>query len=86
MGSNVDREDMDAGTQPLDALMMQLGISNHDVVAAADPNTLTHKVVAKGRRGRRLTLRAQDRIVAALNATAEGRAYRRDECFNYRGR
>ena len=78
--------DMEAGPQPLDALMNALGISNHDLVSTAALNTLTHKVVAKGRRGRKLTLRAQDKIVAALNAKAAGKTYRREDCFSYRGR
>ncbi len=77
---------MDAGVQPLDGLMTSLGISNHDLVAAAALNTLTHKVVAKGRRGRKLTLRAQDKIVAALNLKAAGKNFRREDCFSYRGR
>lgn len=78
--------EMDAGPQPLDGLMTSLSISNHDLVAAAGPNVLTHKVVAKGRRGRKLTLRAQEKIVAALNARATGRTFKREECFSYRGR
>ena len=78
--------DMEAGVQPLDRLMTAHGVSNHDLVAAAGPNLLTHKVVAKGRRGRRLTLRAQDKIVAALNARLGGRPLTREECFSYRGR
>ena len=77
---------MEAGVQPLDGLMMELGLSNHDVVAAAGVNVLTHKVVAKARRGRKLTRRAQDKIVAALNAKAAGRTFRREDCFSYFGR
>jgi hypothetical protein len=78
-------ETMEAGVQPLDGLMTELGLSNHDVVAAAGVNLLTHKVVAKARRGRKLTRRSQDKIVAALNAKA-GRAFRREDCFSYFGR
>jgi hypothetical protein len=84
-GSKTVMIDMDAGPQPLDALMTTLGVNNHDLVAAGALG-LTHKVVAKGRRGRKLTQRAQEKIVTALNATAEGRAYRREDCFTYRGR
>lgn len=76
---------MEAGVQPLDGLMTELGLSNHDVVTAAGVNVLTHKVVAKARRGRKLTRRSQDKIVAALNAKA-GRTFRREDCFSYFGR
>lgn len=78
--------DMEAGPQPLDGLMNELKLTNHDLVDAAGPNGLTHKAVAKGRRGRKLTLRAQEKIVAALNARATGRMFRREDCFSYRGR
>lgn len=79
-------ETMEAGVQPLDRLMNELGLSNHDVVVAAGPNVLTHKVVAKARRGRRLTRRAQDKIVSALNLRAAGRTFTREDCFSYFGR
>lgn len=78
--------DMEAGVQPLDGLMTSLGLSNHDLVAAAGVNELTHKVVTKGRRGRKLTMRAQEKIVAALNVKAAGRTFKREDCFSYRGR
>lgn len=79
--------DMEAGPQPLDGLLRQCGLTNHDLVNAAAPGMLTHKMEAKGRRGRKLTLRAQDKIVQALNLAARREVpYRREECFSYRGR
>ena len=78
--------DMDAGVQPLDTLMTALGVTNHDLVEAAGVNALTHKMVAKGRRGRKLTLRTQEKIVAALRIRLDGRMVSREECFSYRGR
>lgn len=78
---------MEAGLQPLDRLMADLGLDNHALVAALPASGLTHKVVAKGRRGRRLTRRAQDKIVRALNSAAMPQApYGVGDCFNYRGR
>lgn len=80
-------ETMEAGVQPLDDVMTALGLTNHDLVAAASPAHLTHKMVAKGRRGRQLTMRTQDKIVQALNAaTKRDRPFSREDCFNYRGR
>ncbi len=75
---------MEAGTQPLDALMLDAGLCNHDLVAAS-PSGLTHKQVAKARRGRKLTRRLQDKVVAAWNS-ARGEERQSAELFNYRGR
>lgn len=78
---------MEAGAQPLDRLMAGLGLDNHALVAALPASGLTHKVVAKGRRGRRLTRRAQEKIVKALNSAAgPARVYGVQDCFTYRGR
>jgi Holliday junction resolvasome RuvABC ATP-dependent DNA helicase subunit len=80
-------EGMEAGVQPLDGLLSSLGLSNHDLVAAAGPGLLSHKMVAKARRGRKLTMRLQEKITRALNTAARReKPIRRDECFNYRGR
>ncbi len=79
-------EEMEAGVQPLDALLTRLGLTNHAVVATS-PVPLTHKEVAKARRGRKLTARSQKRVLAALNATGvEGCPFVFDDAFNYVGR
>lgn len=75
---------MQAGSQPLDALMRQHGWNNHELVAHSDEH-LTHKVVQKARAGRRLTRRAQEKILRAVNQAAS-KGYRLEELFNYRGR
>lgn len=54
------------GTQPLDALMSEHSLGNHDIVGACD-EPLTHKAVQRARKGRRLTKHMQRRIAAALN-------------------
>jgi hypothetical protein len=77
-------EQMDAGPQPLDALMQKHALSNHDLVVHSD-RQLTHKVVQKGRKGRRLTRNAQQKILRAANRAATA-AYSLEELFNYRGR
>lgn len=77
---------MNAGLQPLDAIMERQGWTNHDLVVRS-VEELTHKVVQKGRKGRRLTRRAQQKILLAVNrAAAEGTQYTLEELFNYRGR
>lgn len=68
-----DENGMEMGPQPLDALMSRLAIDNHALVAASTDH-LTHKMVAKGRRGRRLTLNVQDKICRALNSVLNQRS------------
>ena len=82
-------ENMNAGVQPLDALMESNGLKNHDLVAAAPELFLTHKEVAKARKGRQLTAHSQRRILTALNAARKSREMSQvvmAEVFNYRGR
>jgi hypothetical protein len=71
------------GAQPLDRLMEEAGLLNH-VLVAASGEFLTHKVVQKARKGRRLTRRTQDKVVRALNQAA-ARTYQREHVFNYEG-
>lgn len=54
------------GPQPLEALMVEHSLGNHEIVAACD-EPLTHKAVQRARKGRRLTKHMQRRIAAALN-------------------
>jgi hypothetical protein len=78
-------ENSPARPQPLDAILQSLGLSNHDLVlVSAEP--LTHKMVQKGRRGRPLTRRIQERITKALNARATPKVFSLDDLFDYRGR
>lgn len=76
------------GTQPLDALMLQLGLDNHALVAAS-VEPLTHKAVQRARKGRRLTPHMRQRIATALHraAVAKDAAPERPwfprEIFNY---
>ncbi len=78
---------MDVGLQPLDAFMLRNGLTNHELVAHATGTGLTHKQVAKARRGRRLTMNIQEKILRALNAMPGVKSpLRHEDCFNYRGR
>lgn len=79
---------LEFGGQPLDRLLDRHQLCNHDLVAAAT-EPLTHKQVAKGRKGRRLTHRIQKRIVAALNKALVGNDIAElelSQVFTYRGR
>ncbi len=82
-------ESFDMGIQPLEAWLTAHGLNNHEVVAAAVGTGLTHKVVAKARKGRQLTAKAQKKIHAALTAVCKARQLPPPaigELFNYRGR
>jgi hypothetical protein len=60
-----DDDERNFGPQPLDRIMTEHGLSNHDLVNASR-HPLTHKAVQRGRKGRRLTNHMQLRIAEAL--------------------
>lgn len=64
---------LDNGPQPLDAVLTELAVSNHDLVAACS-EPLTHKAVQRARKGRRLTPKMKVRITEALNGLLRDRA------------
>jgi hypothetical protein len=64
-----DPVERNLGVQPLDTLLTELGLDNHDLVAAS-PLPLTHKAVQRARKGRRLTVHMQRRIAEALGRAA----------------
>lgn len=80
-----EREKMELGEQPLDRVLKQLGMQN-SVLAASSTEQLTHKVIAKGRKGRRLTMNAQLKILRALSACQPEKKYKLSDLFNYRGK
>ena len=75
-------ENMQLGVQPLDAVMTRLGLANADLVKASTEQ-LTHKVVQKGRKGRRLTQNARQKILNALNAASATERFEMRDLFNY---
>jgi len=75
---------MEKGVQPLDALLTELHLKNTDLVAVSSEQ-LTHRMVAKGRKGRRLTLNAQTKILKALNGAQAEKEYLLHNLFNYQG-
>ena len=71
----------DLGEQPLAGLMKELALDAHDLVAASTEQ-LTHKMVQRACKGRRLTPHVQRKVRNALRA-ASGRAFELPELFNY---
>jgi len=71
----------DLGTQPIAAIMDERGLKPHDLVAASSEQ-ITHKMIARAVKGRRLTLRVQNKILRAMN-NATGKTYLLKDLFNY---
>ena len=76
-----DQIERNMGVQPLTSIMDEKGLTAHDLVAASDEQ-ITHKMIARGRKGRRLSRNVQFKILRALiNATEK--QYTLKEVFNY---
>jgi len=63
------------------ALLKNLGLKSHDLVAASTEQ-ITHKMVARGCKGRRLTKNVQGKLLRALNKVA-GKSLLLTDLFNY---
>ena len=69
------------GPQPIADLMQQLQLKVHDLVAASTEQ-LTHKMVARAIKGRRLTSNSKGIVQRAMNQ-ATGNVYKQAQLFNY---
>ncbi|MEI8175301.1 MAG: hypothetical protein WCG78_00345 [Candidatus Omnitrophota bacterium] len=76
-----DRGERDLGPQPVAGLMAEHGLKSHDLVEHST-RQLTHKMVSRAVKGRRLTPNIQRKIMDALNKAA-GKEYGLKELFNY---
>jgi hypothetical protein len=78
MNENIERN---LGPQPIGRLMAELNLKPHDLVAASTQQ-LTHKMVSRACKGRRLTLNTQTKILNALN-TAARKNFSISDLFTY---
>jgi hypothetical protein len=69
------------GEQPLARIMQEHNLKPHDLVATS-PEEMTHKMVSRACKGRRLTLNTKSKVLVALNR-ATGKNYSLSELFNY---
>ena len=76
------KDENDFGLQPLDTLMTKHGLTNH-VLVMASTDQLSHKVVQKARKGRRLTPRAKNKILEALHQALPEHKFAHRDLFNY---
>lgn len=69
------------GEQPLARILAVLGLKSHDLVAISTEQ-ITHKMVVRGCKGRRLTKNVQGKLLRSLNAAA-GKSYSLGDLFSY---
>jgi hypothetical protein len=78
MNDNIEN---DLGPQPIAMLMVELGLKPNDLVSNSIEQ-ITHKMVGRAVKGRRLTPRIQRKILNALNKAAN-KEYQLKDLFNY---
>jgi len=78
MNDNIERN---LGPQPIADIMAEHNLKPHDLVAAST-SQLTHKMVTRACKGRRLTDNTKSKILKALNLVAD-KNYTLSEIFNY---
>ena len=78
----MSESEREMGERPLARLMEEHGLVAADLVAASEEQ-LTHKMVARAKRGRRLTRNTMDKVRRAW-ALAAPEELAEAELFNYR--
>ena len=71
----------DFGEQPIAKIMVEYGLKPNDLVRNST-GQISHKMVARAAKGRRLTPHVQLKILNALNKTTE-KNYSLKDLFNY---
>ncbi len=67
-----DEIERNMGVQPLDGIMTEHELGNHDLVGVSlEP--MTHKAVQRARKGRRLTKHMKQRMADALNRAVKAK-------------
>ncbi len=81
-----EKVERNLGTQPLDSIMLEQGLNNHDLVELR-PVDLSHKAVQRARKGRRLTSKMKLRLTWVVNDALKKRGidlkYATRQLFNY---
>ncbi len=71
----------DFGPQPIIDIMAEHELSAHDLVAASTEH-LTHKMVARACKGRRLTVNSRNKVRNALGKATD-KEYKNKDLFTY---
>jgi hypothetical protein len=69
------------GEQPIKQIMLEHNLKPHDIVAASTEQ-LTHLMIKRASKGRRLTKHVQNKVLNALNL-ALNKTYKLKDLFNY---
>ena len=69
------------GEQPIARMLSDNRLSRHDLVAVSSVQ-ITHKMVARACKGRRLTPHTKEKILQAVNR-ATNRSHAMEDLFNY---
>jgi len=78
MSGDIERN---LGAQPIGRIMAENGLKAHDLVAASTQQ-ITHKMISRACKGRRLTLNTQYKVLGALNSATE-KTYSLGDLFSY---
>ncbi|NLL83281.1 MAG: hypothetical protein GX230_03450 [Lentisphaerae bacterium] len=76
-----DDRNMNLGEQPIAAIMTERSLKPHDLVSASN-GRITHKMVSRACKGRRLTRNTQTLVCDALNAACSA-DFTPADLFNY---
>lgn len=76
-----EERELNLGPQPLQAILEKHDLKAHDLVMASKV-PMTHKMVSRAVKGRRLTGHTKSIVLDALNA-ASGGHYSGKDCFTY---
>lgn len=76
-----DNNIFDLGEQPIARIMAEHGLKSHDIVAASTEQ-ITHKMISRAVKGRRLSPGVQRKILTALNGATKLN-YSLEDLFNY---
>jgi hypothetical protein len=77
----INNKAIDLGEQPIAKLMARRGLKPHDLVAGSTEQ-ITHKMVARAVKGRRLTPNVKRKILNAI-IRATNKSYSIEDLFNY---
>ena len=77
-----DKSELNLGPQPIGKIMAELKLKPTDLVAASSKQ-LTHKMVSRATKGRRLTTNAKTKVLNALNLKT-GKNFSFADLFNYK--
>jgi hypothetical protein len=77
-----ETNDKNFGPQPIAELMAKHNLKTHDLVAALPAQQLTHKMVSRACKGRKLTMNTKLKVLNAFNLAAK-QSYKLSDLFNY---